>query len=151
MANPLRQLMPAIFQHQGVWQGTYRHIDVDGNTLDFHHSKVECIFPESGDAVYVQRNQFDWADGRQYSAEFAAVLNGDKLFWDTDRFCGYGWQASPHMFYLELQRKDEPGVSFYENIIIGDDPGQRARTWHWFKQGKCFKRTLCDESLVTAL
>ncbi|CAM3812868.1 hypothetical protein [Rheinheimera salexigens] len=148
MKNPLQQLMPEILQHKGVWRGTYRHIDIEGNIIDEHNSQVECIFPESGPVVYTQRNKFSWPCGRIYEVEFDGVIREQKIFWDTPTFSGFGWQASPHIFLLELERKDEPGAWFYESIVMGDSGTNRARTWHWFKNGKCFKRTLCDENLV---
>jgi len=149
MPNPLRKLMPEIYYHEGVWEGTYRHIDIDGTTLDFHKSRVECIFPDEGDVVYIQRNKFEWEDGRSYEVEFPGIIVEDKIFWDTDTFSGYGWQSGENIFLLELDRKDEVGACFREAIILGSHRKSRARTWHWFKDGVCFKRTLCDEHLVT--
>jgi hypothetical protein len=141
--------MPEALRHRGIWRGTYRHIDIYGKTLDVHQSQVECVFPESGPVVYIQRNQFRWEDGREFKVEFDGYLKGNKIFWDTPTFTGYGWVASKNIFLLELQREDEPGAWFYESIVLDDNGTNRARTWHWFKQGECFKRTLCDESLVS--
>lgn len=145
MANPLRQLMPSVLAHEGIWLGTYRHIDLQGKTLDFHKSRVECLFPEHGAAVYIQRNCFTWEDGRCLQVEFPGILKEGRIYWDTETFRGYGWAASEHIFLLELERKDEPGAYFYESIVMGSTDNQRARTWHWFKEGRCYKRTLCDE------
>ncbi len=146
MSNPLLDLMPQIYDHEGVWTGTYRHVDLDGQTLDFHKSRVECIFPDAGDVVYIQKNRFEWEDGRVYEVEFPGVLVDDKIYWDTETFSGYGWQSGENVFLLELDRKDLPGARFHEAIVIGPDRKTRARTWHWFKDGVCFKRTLCDET-----
>lgn len=148
MNNSLKQLMPAVLEHAGLWVGTYRHIDQQGNTLDFHHSKVECFFPQNGPVVYVQRNHFNWEDGRNLKVEFEGIIKHERIYWDTDTFKGYGWVASPNIFLLELERKDEPGAWFYESIVMGSDKKNRVRTWHWFKDGKCYKRTLCDEQKV---
>ena len=101
-----------------------------------------------GDEVYVQKNQFTWDDGRTHKAEFVGTLVGDKIFWDTETFKGFGWQASPAIFLLELDRKDVPGASFSEVIIMGDTKRSRARTWHWFREGHCYQRTLCNELLA---
>lgn len=150
MANPLIEIMPPIMAHAGVWEGFYRHIDCQGNTLDLHRSRVECLFPDQGSVVYVQKNLFTWDDGRSYKAEFSGVLKDNQIYWDTETFRGYGWVASPNIFVLELERKDEPGAYFYESIVMGWNKTDRARTWHWFKEGKCYKRTLCDERLTSA-
>lgn len=149
MTSPLHKLMPAVLEHEGIWEGTYRHIDIEGNTIDLHKSRVECIFPEEGEVVYIQKNQFEWDDGKLFNIAFDGIIKDNRIYWDTETFKGYGWVASPNIFLLELERKDEPGAWFYESIVMGADKKHRARTWHWFKNGQCFKRTLCDEHLVT--
>jgi hypothetical protein len=35
-------------------------------------------------------------------------------------------------------------------ITIGETGDHRARTWHWFKHGRLYKRTLCDERRICA-
>ncbi|TQV72621.1 hypothetical protein FKG94_18175 [Exilibacterium tricleocarpae] len=145
MTNPLQDLMPSVLAHAGTWVGSYRHIDSDGNTLDFHRSRVECVFPERGPVVYLQKNQFTWEDGRCYRVEFGGVLRDGRIYWDTETFRGCGWAAGAQVFLLDLERKDEPGARFYETIVMDAGQASRARTWHWFKDGRCYKRTLCDE------
>ncbi|MBU3002616.1 hypothetical protein [Paraglaciecola arctica] len=149
MTSKLQLLMPTVLEHAGTWQGTYRHIDIHGETLDCHQSLVECVFPVEGLVVYTQRNQFSWDDGRVFKVAFDGIIQNNKIYWDTETFKGYGWVASPSIFLLELERKDEPGAWFYESIVMGPDKKHRARTWHWFKNGECFKRTLCDERLIS--
>lgn len=149
MSNPLKELMPAIFDHEGVWDGVYQYIDLEGQLLDQHLSRVECVFPDEGDVVYIQKNQFTWEDGRTHQVEFGGVLIENRIYWDTETFSGFGWQASPGIFLLELDRKDVQGASFSEAIVMGNTRKDRARTWHWFKDGKCYQRTLCNERLVS--
>lgn len=122
---------------------------MDGNTLDFHRSEVECVFPNDGPAVYIQKNKFIWDDGRVYNNEFSGILKEDRIFWNTNTFKGYGWAAGPSIFLLELDRKDVPGASFTECIIMAPSKKDRVRTWHWFQDGQCFKRTLCNETLIS--
>lgn len=151
--NPLKKLMPPILHHSGVWQGEYQHLDIQGNIIDQHASQVECVFPDTvsdpNDPVYIQRNEFTWEDGRKHKIEFSGVMKGDRIWWDTETFSGYGWQASPAIFLLELERKDVVGASFLEAIVMGSSLTNRARTWHWFKGGTCYQRTLCNENLVS--
>jgi hypothetical protein len=45
----------------------------------------------------------------------------------------------------EIWREGMPDVSLYEMIQLSDDGILRARTWHWFKKGVLFKRTLIKE------
>lgn len=76
------------------------------------------------------------------------MLRDGRLWWDNDTFKGCGWESHFGLILLNLERKDDPGANFYEIICLGSDGLHRARTWHWFKDGKLFRRTLCDEMLV---
>lgn len=143
LREQLAVAMPALLRHEGTWCGTYRHIDAGGGLVDEHRSHVQCEFPETGPWAYVQTNRFEWADGRRHEVSFGGVLKGDRLYWDTPQFRGYGWCARD-VVLLELERLDEPGVRFVEAIILGDTR-RRARTWHWFREGELIRRTLCDE------
>jgi hypothetical protein len=35
-----------------------------------------------------------------------------------------------------------------EVIVMGEGGQHRARTWHWFRDGRLVRRTLCDEQRV---
>ncbi len=141
----LERLMPAMLRHEGTWEGVYRFVDLAGNVTDKYASRVECHFPDEGPYAYVQKNRYAWDDGRIAEFEFGGELRGDRMWWDTERFSGYGWTTPGDIIMLTLDRKDEPGVSFTEMIVLAPDPDYRARTWHWFRDGKLFQRTLCDE------
>jgi len=144
----LAEVMPGMLKHEGVWEGVYTHVDVAGKIIDRHKSRVECLFPASGPYAYLQKNLFTWDDGREYRATLPGVLIDGKLWWDTDTFSGFGWETDDGLILLNLDRKDEPGANFYEIIVLGDSGVHRSRTWHWFKDGQLFKRTLCEEQLV---
>jgi len=148
MSYSLKKWMPEVLEHEGIWEGEYQHVDMLGNVIDRHASRIECIFPTQGDVVYIQRNSFKWPDGREFKTEFSGTLDDGRIWWDTDTFSGYGWQASPNTFLLQLDRKDIVGASFTEVIVMGESKRDRARTWHWFQDGACFKRTLCNERLI---
>ena len=71
------------------------------------------------------------------------------MWWDTETFHGSAWETHDGLVLLNLDRKDDPGARFFEIIMMGDTGEHRARTWHWFKDGQLYKRTLCNESRVT--
>ena len=144
----LNGIMPGMLKHAGTWEGTYRHVDLENNIVDVHKSRVECIFPSEGDHAYIQKNLFQWDDGREYRATLNGILRDNKLWWDNENFDGCSWETEFGLILLNLNRKDDPGANFYEIICMGDSGVDRARTWHWFKDGKLFKRTLCDEVRV---
>lgn len=149
MRDLLAREMPALFAHEGIWDGTYRHVDADGTLIDQHRMRTRCEFPASGEYAYVQHNHLIWPDGREQRLSFGGVFRDGKLWWDTDRFHGAGWETLDNVLMLTLHRKDEPGVRFTEMIQIADDGESRARTWQWFRDGTPFKRTLCDERRVS--
>lgn len=143
--NPLRTRMPSIVAHEGEWDGTYRHVAVDGSLLDEHHTWTRCEFPDDGEDHYVQYNRLSWADGRTAEYRFGGRWRDDRLHWDTDRFHGHGWETEDGVLMLRLERRDVPGAYYVEMITLAPDGQNRARTWQWFRNGKPWKRTLCDE------
>ncbi len=144
----LAGIMPGMLAHEGLWRGIYRHVDVAGQEIDTHQAQVECIFPSQGPYAYIQKNLFTWPDGRETQATLNGVLQGNKLWFDHETFSGISWETNKGLLLLDLDRKDDPGANFYEIICMGQSGVDRARTWHWFKDGKLFKRTLCDEQRV---
>lgn len=144
-----KDAMPTMLRHEGDWEGRYTHIDVDANILDQHDVRIKCEFPKSGHFVYIQYNHFIWDDGREYKAELPGVYRDGRLWWDTNTFSGSAWETHDGLILLNLERKDDPGARFFEMIAMGETGEHRARTWHWFKDGKLFKRTLCDEWRVS--
>jgi hypothetical protein len=137
--------MPAMFRHEGHWDGVYLHLDANGALIDQHRTATWCELPDSGPWSYVQHNKLSWDDGRTATYEFGGRLEADRLVWETDRFSGYGWQSHEGMILLKLDRKDAPGSYYIEMITIAPDGQSRARTWQWFRDGRPWKRTLCDE------
>ena len=144
----IEERMPAMLRHEGTWEGIYKTVDLDGNVTDRHHSRVVCEFPDAGDYVYVQRNRFTWDNGDSFETEFGGTLDGDRILWDNDRFTGYGWTTRDDVVLLTLNRNDRPGETFTEVIVLAPDGESRGRTWHWFRDGALYQRTLCDERKV---
>lgn len=138
---------PAHRAHLGTWKGTYRHIDLLAQEEELIQSQVICEFPED-EVFYRQTIQLTHADGRVTHAGFDGIDRGDHLWFDTETFIGKSWETSDGVVLLNLQRKDEPGAHFVEVIILADGGQNRARTWHWFKHGQLYRRTLCDEVRV---
>ncbi|HEV2569445.1 hypothetical protein [Sphingomonas sp.] len=143
--NPLRTVMPTIVAHEGIWDGVYRHIDANGTSLDEHRTWTSCEFPDDGDDHYIQHNRLSWTDGRTAEYRFGCRWSDGLLRWDTDRFHGVGWETDGGVLMLRLERRDVPGAYYVEMINLAPDRRTRARTWQWFRDGKPWKRTLCDE------
>jgi len=137
--------MPALLWHEGVWIGHYRHLSESGELIDEHQSRVECVFPDEGDIAYQQNNAFLWRDGRKVTQSFNGYLKEGRLWFDTLTFAGWSWQTDNGIIMLALDRKDCPGHRFIETIIMESNRDYRVRSWHWFDDGICYKRTLCNE------
>lgn len=142
----LAAVMPSLFAHEGVWRGTYRHLDAAGVMVDTHESLVQCEFPDDGPHSYIQHNRFTWADGRVQEATLPGILRDGRLWWDVATFHGSAWESLEGVILLRLYRKDIPNAEFREMITLAPDAQSRARTWHWFQDGRLIRRTLCDES-----
>lgn len=138
---------PAHRAHLGVWEGTYRHIDMYAKQEELVRSHVVCEFPAT-DVFYRQTIRLEHADGSITKAGFDGYDRGDHLWFDTPSFVGKSWETQDGVVLLNLERKDEPGAHFVEVIVMGETGKHRARTWHWFKDGQLYRRTLCDETRV---
>ena len=141
---------PGHIAHQGTWTGTYRHLNAEGEQEQLIRSKVVCEFPASGGVFYRQSIELTHEAGAVHHAQFDGVARDDHVWFDTPTFIGRSWETKDGVILLNLQRKDEPGAHFVEAIIMADGGRHRARTWHWFKDGKLYRRTLCDETRLAA-
>lgn len=146
----LREAMPLLARHEGVWDGWYRHYDAQGNKIDEHKSRLLCRIRD--DREYHQTNLYRWSDGKTDTRDFPAKIRDDRLWFDTDIA---GWAATVELdedertMMLHWTRKGEPDLYLYEMIQISDDGVARARVWHWFKNDRLLQRTLVDERRVS--
>ena len=145
MSRSFAEIMPNMLRHAGTWEGIYRHVTRDFILVDEHRMHTLCEFPTDGPYAYIQHNRLSWDDGRTADYEFGGIYRDGQLHWDTDRFHGYGWETHEGTPMLRLERRDVPGSYYIEMINLAPDGKTRARTWQWFKDGKPWKRTLCDE------
>ncbi len=154
-AQEIKENMPLLASHEGVWEGWYRYYDaVTGKLIDEHRSRLICRIPEDGKpSDYHQTNYYYWADGRMETREFPASYRDGRVWWDNDLIQGWAAAMQPDdnnlSTCLNWVRKDEPGIYLYEMIQVDEAIQNRARTWQWFRDGKCYQRTLIDERRVS--
>ena len=147
----LREKMPLLARHEGVWDGYYRYFDNSGNKVDEHKSRILCRMIGTDD--YHQTNYYFWADGKKDTRDFPAIVKEDRLVFYTEIT---GWAAEVPLdengrtIMLHWTRNNEPDLYLYEMIQISDCGQYRARVWQWFRQGRLFMRTLVDEQRVSA-
>ena len=146
----LKELMPIIYSNEGVWEGWYRHFDINGNKIDEHRSRLLCRFPDEN--TYHQTNFYFWEDGKTEVRDFPSRVEGNRLVFYT---LIEGWAAEVPLdtfnrtTMLNWTRNDDPDLYLYEMIQVSDCRKYRARVWQWFKGGRLIKRTLVDETFVT--
>ena len=78
----LRNSMPLLARHEGVWEGWYRYYDTEGNKTDEHKSRLICRIID--DSAYHQTNLYRWADGRRDTRDFPAGIAADRLTFSTE-------------------------------------------------------------------
>lgn len=141
--------MPALAAHEGLWDGVYRHVDRDFTLVEQHRMRTRCEFPDDGEFAYIQHNHASHDDGREERRTFGGTLLDGRIWWDTDRFSGWGWETDHGLLMLRLDRKDQANAYFTEMIEIAPDGNSRMRVWQWWKGGQPVRRTLCDEWRVS--
>jgi hypothetical protein len=149
----IREDMPLLARHEGVWDGTYTYFNAANEKIDEHRSRLFCRFPDEGPYRYHQSNYYTWADGRTDFREFPADYHDKRVWWDNDLIKGWaaevGLDEYSRTVMLYWQRAGDPSLYLYEMIQISDDGHNRCRTWHWIRNGMLETRTAIQEKLVT--
>jgi hypothetical protein len=145
----IREDMPLLARHEGEWRGTYTFVDADANVIDKHESVVTCSFPADDQFPYSQTNRYKWADGKEQLIEFPASYKDRKIYFDTERINGYAWEVDENTIVLTWRYVANPNEYLYEMIQLDDSGTNRTRTWHWFRDGVCYQRTLINEQKVS--
>ncbi len=147
----IKQKMPLLARHEGTWAGTYRFITPHLELLDEYEFRINVLFPDdrSGGITYRQESFYSWPDGRSEELIFEAQYDGDGQVTFDGPISGRMWELDARTIYLTFWFADQPGVDVCEMIQLADNNYDRARSWHWFKDGKLFQLTLVDERRVT--
>ena len=146
----IKQNMPVLARHEGVWEGTYRFITPHLQVVDQYDFHIEVSFPEDGHGgiTYRQLSHYTWPDGRTGAIDFEAQYQDRQVVFETDAISGRMWEIDDNTLYLTFGFPDQPGVQVCEMIQLADNNNDRARTWHWFQDGKLFQLTLVDECRI---
>lgn len=147
--------MPIVGAQEGVWEGEYVHLDPNHEVIDRHRSRLVCrLFDgEDGQARLAQTNIYDWPDGTREIRYFDGVFRGDRIWIDNVNIVG--WTASVSLdetnrtIMVGWVRQGEPDFRFYEMITVSEDGDAKNRTWHWYRRGRLFQRTVINEVRVS--
>jgi hypothetical protein len=149
----IKEAMPLLARHEGVWEGTYRYYDSSGKLVDEHKSRLICRFPDEGPYPYHQTNHYSWADGRTEVRDFPAEYRDGRIWWNNDLIQGWASELplddKGRTVVLYWQRTGDPDLYLYEMIQLSDDGKKRCRTWHWIRNGELETRTAIEEKLVS--
>ena len=149
----LREEMPLLARHEGVWDGTYKYYNAAGALVDEHTSRLFCRFSDDPAFPYHQTNYYTWADGRTDIRDFPATYRDKRIWWDNDLIIGSAWEVGEdhekRAMMLYWQRTGDPSLYLYEMIQISGDGANRCRTWHWIRNGMLETRTAIEERFVT--
>ncbi len=149
----IREAMPLLARHEGVWDGIYSYFNSTNEKIDEHASRLFCRFPEAGPYPYHQTNHYRWPDGRVETRDFPAEYRDGRIWWNNDLIRGWAAEVTlddrARTVMLYWQRTGDPSLYLYEMIQISDDGLNRCRTWHWIRNGLLETRTAIQERLVT--
>ena len=147
--------MPLVAAQAGVWDGEYVHFDAEHREVDRHRSRLVCrLFDgEDGEARLAQTNIYEWGDGTKEIRYFDGAFRGDRVWIDNVNIeC---WSAEVALdethrtILVGWVRAGEPDFRFYELITVAEGGDAKNRTWHWYRKGRLFQRTLINEVRVS--
>ena len=140
-------LMPVLARGGGWWEGTYTHVDTVGAVIDTYQVRCHSEFPTDGSADYRLSTHNLWADGRETRASYGADYSDRRLYWQ-EGLTGWMCEVDDMTVYLRFGFERDPTITVCEMIQISPDGQNRARTWHWFREGVLFQTTLTKEYRV---
>ncbi len=135
----MRQVFPTI---EGVWEGTYRHLDDKGALIDEHKSRLILRFSQDGPTPLLHTNIYTWEDGRKVRRHFPVNFDNGRLLYDNELIKGYFERVSEDDHNQTVlgywRNKARDGIYCYEMIQRSGDGTYRTRVWQWIKDDGAF-------------
>lgn len=146
----IREAMPVLARHEGVWLGTFRRYDADGEMIAEFPSEITTVFPEDSEFDYRQTNRYIREGEADIVIDSAGTFDGERLRFGNDRVRGWvvddptDEHARSTLLFFEYL--DGSGTYVYETVQISDDGGRRHRATQYYNaDGSLQRRTLIDE------
>lgn len=152
----VRELLPVLARHEGVWDGMFRRVDADGRIVEEFSSRIIKRFlpDEFWPMIYHQTNMYDLPDGTKQVIDTKGKYEDGKVWFESARVDGWQLDDPSDPFnrtvFLYMVYKSDPNQYVYEMINISDDGKNRTRMTQFLQNGKTTKRTLIDEHLVSS-
>lgn len=148
--------LPVTCRSVGVWGGTFRRLNPQGDKLEEVRSEVifRIFDDDKWPHIYRQTNSYFDAQGNiTQSFDTDGWFEGDRLRYESDRVRGwcaddpYDEYGRNSLLFMEILYRE--GEYVYEIATISDCGQFRARTVQFLKDGQTAQRTLIDEHLIT--
>ena len=152
----VRERLPVLARHEGVWDGMFRRVDADGRIVEEFSSRIIKRFlpDEFWPMIYHQTNMYDLPDGTKQVIDTKGKYDDGKVWFESARVDGWQLDDPSDPFnrtvFLYMVYKSDPNQYVYEMINISDDGKNRTRMTQFLQDGKTTKRTLIDEHLVSS-
>lgn len=139
----------------GVWEGTFRRFDAEGEAIETRPSRIEYRFLDDGEPYdFAQVNILDPGLATEERIESVGKWDVDRLRFSNARLDGFAIELSTdtdnrHSVFL-MEFKGEGGVTVSEVItVVPGDPDRRLRATQYIRDGRIIRRTLIDEIRVS--
>jgi len=151
----VREALPVLARHEGVWDGVFRRMDPAGKIkAEFNARIIKRFLPdEHWPKIYHQTNMYDLPDGQRQVIDTKGEYRDGKIHFASQRVTG--WQLDDvsdpfnRTVFLYMVYNSDPDQYVYELINISDDGKYRTRMTQFLKGGRTTGRTLIDEELVS--
>jgi len=126
----------------GIWEGTYKRIDAQGNLLFEHTSRLTMVLDGRD---WYQTNYYVFEDGREEFHNFGHCIFDDNgvMIFDNQRIYGKAWEDKKNVM-LWWTYKDTPGSKLHEMITLIEE-GHRMRVWQHSVNGVFQGVTMIEE------
>lgn len=147
--------LPLVADQAGVWEGEYVHLDESHRIIDRHQSRLICRLTDGvdGAAKLSQTNIYTWADGTQEIRYFDGTFRDDRIWINNNLIDGWVGQVAldptGRTIMVHWVRAHEPDFRYYEIITVAQDGEAKNRTWHWYRHGRLFQRTVINENRIS--
>ncbi|WP_439469870.1 DUF3598 domain-containing protein [Blastomonas fulva] len=151
----LSEQQPIVAQQAGVWEGEYVHLDASHKIIDRHQSQLVCRLQDGpdGEAKLSQTNIYNWPDGTREIRYFEGVFKADRVWISNDLIDDWtgavAMDPTNRTIMVGWTRPREPDFRYYEMITVAEDGNAKNRTWHWYRKGRLFQRTLINEVRIS--
>jgi hypothetical protein len=148
----LREALPVLARHEGVWRGVFRRYGADGALMESFASEITTLFPAGAAVDYQQTNRYVRPGQADLVIQSEGVFDGERLRFENARVRGWAMddptdlnRRSVSLFLLYA----DGSTYVHETIQISDDGARRYRATQYFSaDGALQRRTMIDEERI---